>query len=146
MSDFANLIERGKDPAGRDVGARLQQRCPHNPQRHLPVSRCFGSLFAKSSMSLEPERRKSKKSTFLYLQVSHRLNKTRKSLRPFSVVCPSITRRSVANALMACSALLLFQGTSSRSRNVNIVLRFFCKRSMILLAASPIPNSVLRRL
>ena len=47
------------------------------------------------------------------------------------MVFPSNTLRSDAKALMACSALLLFHGTSSKSRNVNIVLRFFCKRLMI---------------
>src|SRR5271167_2198816 len=91
-------------------------------------------------MSVEPERRKSRNSTFLYLHVSQRLSRIRNSRRPFSVVVPSITRRIEAKALMACSALLLFHGTSSKSRNVNIVLRFFCKRSMIFLAASPAPN------
>ena len=65
----------------------------------------------------------------------------KKIRRPFSEVTPSITRRSVAKALMACSALLLFHGTSSKFRNVNIVSRFFCNRSMIFVAASPAPNS-----
>jgi uncharacterized protein YecT (DUF1311 family) len=42
---------------------------------------------------------------------------------------PSITSRSLANALMACSALLLFHGTPSNLRNVNSLSRFFSKRS-----------------
>ena len=69
----------------------------------------FRRLIAKSSMSFEPDRRKSRKSTFLHLQVSQTLSKTRVSRRLFSVVSPSITRRSNANAFTACSALLLFQ-------------------------------------
>ena len=48
----------------------------------------FRRLIAKSSMSFEPDRRKSRKSTFLYLHVSQTLSKTRESRRPFSVVCP----------------------------------------------------------
>src|SRR6266849_3430074 len=95
----------------------------------------FRRLIAKSSMSFEPDRRKSRKSTFLHLQVSQTLSKTRVSRRLFSVVSPSITRRSNANAFTACSALLLFHGTSSKSRKVNILLRFFCKRSTSLPAA-----------
>ena len=85
----------------------------------------FRRLIAKSSMSFEPDRRKSRKSTFLHLQVSQTLSKTRVSRRLFSVGSPSITRRSNANAFTACSALLLFHGTSSKSRKVNILLPFF---------------------
>lgn len=38
---------------------------------------------------------------------------------PFSVDEPSMTSRSLANALIACSALLLFHGTPSNRRKVN---------------------------
>ena len=48
----------------------------------------FRRLIAKSSMSFEPDRRKSRKSTFLHLQVSQTLSKTRVSRRLFSVVSP----------------------------------------------------------
>jgi phenylacetate-coenzyme A ligase PaaK-like adenylate-forming protein len=82
------------------------------------------------------ERRNPRKSTFLYLHVSLMLSRTRKSRSPFSVVGPSITRRTDAKAFTACSALLLFQGTSSKSKKVNILLRFFCKRLTSFSAAS----------
>src|SRR5262245_54921490 len=87
-------------------------------------------------MSFEPERRKSRKSTLLYLQLSQMLRRMRESRRPFSVLVPPITRRSDANAFTACSALLLFQGMPSNSRNVNSLLRFFCNRSTIFLETS----------
>jgi hypothetical protein len=90
-------------------------------------------LIANSSMFVEPDRRKSKNSTLLYLHVSQMLSRMRKSRRPFSVALPAITRRSDANAFTACSALLLFHGTSSKSKEVNILLRFFSKRSMSFL-------------
>src|ERR1700682_2065310 len=107
-----------------------------NPQGQLRDRKPrFRRLLAKSAVSFEPDRRKSRKSTFLHLQVSQTLSKTRVSRRLFSVVSPSITRRSNANAFTACSALLLFHGTSSKSRKVNIVLRFFCRRSTSLPAA-----------
>src|SRR5437667_8433826 len=67
----------------------------------------FRRLIAKSSMSFEPDRRKSRKSTFLHLQVSQTLSKTRVSRRLFSVGSPSITRRSNANAFTACSAFIV---------------------------------------
>src|SRR4051812_38228816 len=94
-------------------------------------------FIAKSSMSFESDSRKSRKSMFLHLQVSQTLSNTRVSPRPFSVVWPSITRRSIANAFTACSALLLFHGTSSKSRKVNILSRYLCKRTTSLLVAEP---------
>ena len=48
-----------------------------------------------------------------YLQVSDTLKSVRYSSTPFIVDDPEMTSRSFANALMACSALLLFQGTPS---------------------------------
>jgi hypothetical protein len=51
----------------------------------------------------------------LYLQVSLMLNRTRYSLTPFGVPFAPIALRRRANALMACSALLLFHGTPSWS-------------------------------
>ena len=62
--------------------------------------------FAKASIFFSPERRKSRKSIARYLQVSHTLRRTRYSCKPFSVVTPLMTCLSVANALIACSALL----------------------------------------
>ena len=37
---------------------------------------------------------------------------------PFGVERPSMARRSLANALIACSALLLFQGTGKQRTNL----------------------------
>jgi hypothetical protein len=97
-----------------------------NPQRQFRDRKPrFRRVIAKSSMSFEPDRRKSRKSTFLHLQVSQTLSKTRVSRRLFSVVSPSITRRSNAIAFTACSALLLFHGTSSKSRKVTSYYDFF---------------------
>ena len=44
--------------------------------------------------------------------------------------------RSFANALTACSALLLFQGMPSKLRNVNSLFRFFSNRCLHLRATS----------
>src|SRR5215510_13054134 len=65
-----------------------------------------------TSMSFSPDRKKSKKRIPLYLHVSHMLRRIRYSWIPFSELDPPITLRSLANALIACSALLLFQGIS----------------------------------
>ena len=56
---------------------------------------------------LSPDRKNSQKLTPLHLHVSHRLNSIRYSFSPFFVPFPPITLRSKANALTACSALLL---------------------------------------
>src|SRR5438093_1032938 len=97
-------------------------------------------------MSFEPEHKKSRNSIFLHLHVSQMLSTTKKSRSPFSVVGPSITRRTDAKAFTACSALLLFQGTSLKSRNVNILLRFFCKRLTSFSAASLVTEQSARLL
>lgn len=75
--------------------------------------RRFCWLAAKVPMFVAPERRKSKKSKPEYLHVWQTLRRMRYSSIPFGVERPSIVRRSLANALIACSALLLFQGTPS---------------------------------
>ena len=49
---------------------------------------------------------------------------------------PAITSRSCANALMACSALLLCQGTPSWLRKVKSLSRFRSNRSLHFVAAS----------
>ncbi len=110
----------------------------------------FSSLFlrllsAKAWISFSPDRRKSKNSTSLYLHVSDILNITRYSRIPFSEVIPLITRRRVANALIACSALLLFQGTPSCTRKVNNFSLFFSKRLLNAPACS-LRRSVFERL
>jgi DUF2958 family protein len=69
--------------------------------------------FRKALISFSREYKNSKKSTFLYLHVSETLRRIRYSSIPEGVAVPSITSRSVANALIACSALLLFHGTPS---------------------------------
>src|SRR5216683_952003 len=93
-------------------------------------------LSAKAWMSFSPERRKSKKSTPMYLQVSQILKRTKYSRRPFSVVTPPMMCRSSAKGLTACSALLLFHGTPSYLRKVNNLSRFFSKRSLTFAALS----------
>ena len=55
---------------------------------------------------------------------------------PFGVDNPSIARRNLANALMACSTLLLFQGTPSWFKKVKSLFRFFSNRSLHFNAAS----------
>ena len=70
------------------------------------------SFNAKASMFFSPERRKSRKSSPLYLHVSQMLSRIKYSRMPFAVLLPPMTFRSVAKAFTACSALLLFQGTS----------------------------------
>lgn len=64
-------------------------------------------------MSFSPERKTSKKSAPIYLQVSLMLKRTKYSRRPFSVVTPPMMCRSLAKGLTACSALLLFHGIPS---------------------------------
>jgi len=55
---------------------------------------------------------------FWYLHVSATLSMTRYSRSDGSVNLPSADLRTLAKALIARSALLLFQGTPSYSRNV----------------------------
>src|SRR5215208_323502 len=74
---------------------------------------------------LRPERRNSKKLTPLYLQVSQMLKRIAYSRMPFGELEPRTTLRSKAKDLMACSALLLFHGIPSKSRNVKSLSRFF---------------------
>src|SRR6266481_1557762 len=91
---------------------------------------------AKAPMSVSPERRNAKKSKPEYLHVWQTLKRIRYSSIPFGVERPSMARRSLANALIACSALLLFQGTPSWLRKVNNLARSFSKRSFHFDAAA----------
>jgi len=68
---------------------------------------------SNASMSCSPDRRNSRKSRPRHSHVSATLKSVRYSSTPFLDDEPAITSRSRANALMACSALLLFQGTPS---------------------------------
>src|SRR6266404_836528 len=77
----------------------------HN--RFLPLD------LTKASMSFSPERRKSRKFTPEYLHVWQMLRRIRSYSILFGDDIPPMTRRSLAKALIACSALLLFQGTPS---------------------------------
>ena len=101
-----------------------------------PASRRLRRLDANALMFFSPERRKSRKSNLLYLHVSQMLSRIKYSRMPFSVLLPPMTFRSVAKALTACSALLLFHGTPSKRKNVNNFSRFFWNRSLNFTAAS----------
>src|SRR6476619_662131 len=63
--------------------------------------------------------------TLLNSHVSKTLASTKYSLNVFSLYRPSLSRRYFAIRLIACSALLLFHGTPSWSRKVNILERYF---------------------
>src|ERR1700680_2082951 len=89
----------------------------------------FRCLAAKVLMSVSPERRNPKKSKPEYLHVGQTLKRIRHSSIPFGVERPSMVRRSLANALIACSALLLFQGTPSWLRKVNSFSRSVSNRA-----------------
>jgi len=78
-------------------------------------------------MSFSPERRKSRSPRPCICR-SHKGSTEQVSRSPFSVVTPPMIWRSAANALTACSALLLFQGTPSKLRNVKSLSRFFSNR------------------
>jgi len=81
------------------------------------------------------------KSTPRYLQLSATLRSVRYSSMPFFVEDPAMMSRSLANDLIACSALLLFQGTPSYWRKVNNRSRFLSKRCLVIsgLALKPTP-------
>jgi hypothetical protein len=64
-------------------------------------------------MSTLSDCKKVRKSTPFNLHVSLMLSRTRYSLIPLAVPDAPIVMRKFANALTACSALLLFQGTPS---------------------------------
>src|SRR6267378_2674963 len=99
-------------------------------------TRQFHWLAAKVPTSVSPERRKSKKSKPEYLHVWQTLKRIRYSSIPFGVERPSMVRRSLANALIACSALLLFQGTPSWLKKVNRFSRSLSKRALHFSAAA----------
>src|SRR5213079_3235887 len=101
-----------------------------------PGTRQFHWFAAKVPTSVSPERRKSKKSNPEYLHVWQTLKRIRYSSIPFGVERPSMARRSLANALISCSALLLFQGTPSWLRKVNNLARSFSNRSFNFDAAA----------
>src|SRR5713226_815986 len=93
-------------------------------------------LCTNASISCSPERKKSRKLIPLHLHVSHTLRRIRYSRIPLSVLDPPTSLRSAANALIACSALLLFHGTPSQSKNVNSLSWFFSKRFLHVTASS----------
>jgi hypothetical protein len=64
----------------------------------------------------------------LFLQVSQMLRRTRYSDIVFALGAPRNITRDLAYTLIACSALLLFQGTLLCLRNVKSLSRFFSKR------------------
>ena len=64
-------------------------------------------------MSVAPLRTNSKKSKLLYLHVWQMLNRTMSFLIDLSVKLPRVISLNLENALIACSALLLCQGTPS---------------------------------
>src|SRR5260370_41802749 len=68
---------------------------------------------ANWSMSDSSDNRKSRNRTPLFLHVSLMLSRMRYSRIPLTVLVPPKIFRNRANALIACSALLLFQGTPS---------------------------------
>src|ERR1051326_290259 len=65
------------------------------------------------STSDSSDKRKSRNRRPLFLHVSQMLSRMRYSRSPFTVLVPPIIFRNRANALIACSALLLFHGTPS---------------------------------
>lgn len=90
----------------------------------------------KAPISASPERRNSRKSKPEYLHVWQMLKRMRYSSIPLGVERPSIARRSLARALIACSALLLFQGTPSWLRKVNSLPRSLSNRAFNFDAAA----------
>ena len=86
-------------------------------------------------MSFEPERRKSRKSTSLYLHVSQRLSKTKKSRRPFSVAA-LITRRSDREGLHGVFCIVVVPWYAVKIQEREHPVSIFCKRSISLPAAS----------
>jgi len=85
-------------------------------QKPIPNFRYLGYLRRPHeyvSTSFSADRRKFRKSSPWYSQVWATVKRVRYSSTPFFVDVPEITSRSLANALMACSALLLFHGTPS---------------------------------
>ena len=140
---FRSTVDRVviQSPCWRVAGSSRESRCRapggEAAGRVLaPASRRLLRLDANASMSFSPERRKSRKSSPLYLHVSQMLSRIKYSRIPFSVLHPPMTFLSVAKALTACSALLLFQGTPSKLKNVNNFSRFFWNRSLNFTAPS----------
>jgi hypothetical protein len=91
-----------------------------------------------------PTLKKLRKLIPLNLHVSLMLNSTRYCRTPLGVPLAPITLRSRAKALIACSALLLFHGTPSWSRNVNSLSWFFSNR-FLYPAATRAPPRLARR-
>ncbi len=81
-----------------------------------------------ASSSVLPVSRNRRKLTRLYLHVSKALNITSASFSECSVNNPSDVRLYFAKLLAACSALLLFHGTPSKSKNVNSLSPYFLNR------------------
>src|SRR4029077_1624065 len=85
-------------------------------------------LARKPSKLVSPDRTNSRNRIPLRLHDSQMVNRIKYSRIPPSVHVPPITSRRRTNFLTACSALLLFHGMPSWSRNVKSVFRFFSKR------------------
>ena len=132
--DLIAIPSRGQEAEG----GGLLSNCSYPPifTYSSACPRQFYWFAAKVPTSVSPERRKSKKSNPEYLHVWQTLNRMRYSSIPFGVERPSMARRSLANALIACSALLLFQGTPSWLRKVNNLARSFSNRSFNFDAAA----------
>src|SRR5262245_20044412 len=97
---------------------------------------CRSCAAANASRSISPDFKKSRKLIPLYLHVSLMLNSTTYCRTPLGVPLAPNTLRSRAKALIACSALLLFQGTPSWSRNVKSLSWFFSNRFLYPTATS----------
>ena len=101
----------------------------------------FGRLIVPSQRHRypSPPSENARKSSPRYSHVWQTLRRVRYSSTPFAVEVPAITSRSLANALTACSALLLFHGTPSWPRKVNSLSRYFWKRAPLVPGRSGTP-------
>src|SRR5215469_4841408 len=90
----------------------IKSYIPHNNFAIIPTFR-DPAYREKASRSVQPDKKKPRESMFLRFKVSLILKRSRYCLRPVTVDDPPIMRLSNANRLIACSALLLFQGTPS---------------------------------
>src|ERR1035441_10086095 len=83
------------------------------------------AISSNASNVVSFDRRNFRTLTLLNSHVSKTVARTRYSSSVRSVKRPSASRRYLAKRLIACSALFLFQGTPSWSRNVNIFAPLF---------------------
>ena len=93
---------------------------------------------ANTPMSVSPERKKIQEiQTRVFACLTDTYSKRiRYSSMPRGVERPSIALRSLAKALIACSALLLFQGIPSWLRKVNSLSRSLSNRAFNFKAAA----------